>query len=309
MPVRSAAALFIALALAGCDTQAAPEASALVGTWVVDSVGTAESVIPVTDQTVVNFAALAVSGSASFDGSASGALDYGVVLQTNPDGTREAVFASYDPTGLDPEATPYYRLSVAGGPGASTLFELVEQQADRSFVYRGFLDGPPFTTDGNRLALPSAELPRAGGGQGSVRLQGGTFEFPLLTLVGGEAVTVRRQVDDDTDGVLLIRHVYEADGTYRIETFAPTGVDEVRVREAGLWTTDGAELVLDRREGGNDREIRVRYEVDQGRLELVKPEAACEEGQGCLAGAEASLSLPPGSIRRYEQAAVRVLSR
>ncbi len=75
--------------IGACDSQPEASQSSLVGSWVTDSLGTVTSVVPVTSQTVVNFASVATEGSVSFVGRVNVVLGFGYVDRMSSDGLQE----------------------------------------------------------------------------------------------------------------------------------------------------------------------------------------------------------------------------
>jgi hypothetical protein len=299
--MRSAAVLLVAAVLTACDSQGGPDRDALVGAWTADSSGTAESVTPTFTGPVVNFAARPTGGEATISGRVSAALRFARLGPSGPRGHREATFASYDVTGFEPGVRPTFRLSV-GGDSASSWFRLFVQPDGPSSTYEGYLDGPPFTVDGDRITLPSVLLYELGAGLPPVTLDGGSFTFPTVGFVAGRPLTVRRELRPDNNPDQDVRYVLDGNGGYEVQGYdAP---DVLGVYEEGRWEADGTGLTLSRRIGPDGRATRFSYAVSRDRLVLLEPQSTCEGVPACLEGTAAELGLPPGSISRFERSTV-----
>lgn len=311
---RLAAILLAAVLLAACDSQRSaedpPEGAEphpLVGAWTVDSSGTAETLVPTFSGPGVNFAAHPTGGQAVVSGEISATLRYAFVSYADPQGHREAVFASYDLSGDGPATYPAYHLDVRGGAGGASWVGLYVQRIDGSSTYQAYHDGPAFVIEGDRITLPSVDLYELGAGRPPVRLEGGSFTFPTVEFVAGQPFLLRRHLQNVNNSPVDIRYVLEADGSYQIQRYDPPTI--LSVSSEGRWEAGDTELILRLGQDPDGSETRFAYDLAGNRLVLTEAERGCQANPACLDAVATQLGLPPGAIASYARDAVTTLYR
>lgn len=308
--MRLIALLSACLLFAACDSQEPLSGHPLVGSWTMDSTGTAESIVPTFSGAQANVVAPSISGEIAFSGDVSGRLRSAMVFSATPDGAREARVASYDLAGEEPESG-FFVLTVSGD-ATSSVFQLFEQPATGSSrTYFGYTDSLPFTLDGDQVVLPAVELSRLGSGRPPLQLEGGAFTFPIVQFVAGETIELRRDVQPDNNPLLDLRYVFEADGTFRLEGFSPPDTSTVSTYKSGQWQANGDQLRLTQSPEPLGTPTDLTFALSRGRLVLNERLSNCQDGTNadCLDRLSSSFALPPGSVSAYERRATSIYSR
>lgn len=313
--MRSASLALAVILFSACDSQEIPTPAPgpLVATWVLDSIGTAESITPAFSGSRVNFGARPTGGEAVLSGGYSTVLRYASVLRADPSGYTDSRFASYDMSVGGPTTFPSYAMGIQSTPSSSSFSLYVRlNRKSTGLIYTGTLDGPPRLFQGDQVVLPSVTL-YGDGGRPSVTLERGEFSFPTVDLVAGRPFLFRREVHEypnPAEPADDFRYALNADGTYQLQSYVSPVI--LSVREEGEWRAVERELTLQLGHTSQGVIKRFLYEVSDARLTLLENEPVCQgahAGPMCLDEAGFYLGLPPGSVSAYERKTVRTFHK